>query len=149
MKWGSLFFSVILLLITIFLLIAAIPYPFMAKQFPMIALFTALILLIVQIILEASALKEEKPTGMVKTKGYRSKHLAIWTWLVGTLIMLWVLGFMVTVVLLPFLYLRFQGEDWLITIVLPLGCGVFFYTVFSLALSMPLYPGILFLKIFG
>jgi predicted branched-subunit amino acid permease len=63
--------------------------------------------------------------------------------------MLWVLGFMGTVILLPFLYLRFHRESWLISITLPLGCGVFFYTLFGLALSMPLYPGILFSKYFG
>jgi hypothetical protein len=63
--------------------------------------------------------------------------------------MLWVLGFMGTVILLPFLYLRFHRESWLISITLPLGCGFFFYTLFGLALSMPLYPGILFSKYFG
>ena len=53
-----------------------------------------------------------------------------------------------TVVLLPFLYLRFHKESWLISVTLPLGCGVFFYTLFGLALNMPLYPGIVYSKIF-
>jgi len=60
------------------------------------------------------------------------------------LVMLWMIGFMGTVVLLPFLYLRFNKESWFISVTLPLGCGVFFYVLFGLALDMPLYPGIVY-----
>jgi hypothetical protein len=149
MKRDSLIFAVILLLITIILLKATMAYPLRSKLFPLIALVTALILLIIQIIREVPALKEKEPVEKIKAKTFSSKNLAIWGWLASTLIMLWILGFMGTVVLLPFLYLRFHKESWLISIILPLGCGVFFYVLFALALSMPLYPGILFPKIFG
>lgn len=149
MRRGGLIFGTILLLITIMMLIATMAYPFTSKLFPLIALSAALILLIIQIIREVSILKEKKLTKRGKAEGLSPKHLATWAWLAGTLIMLWVLGFMGTVVLFPFLYLRVHRENWLISITLPLGCGVFFYTLFGLALSMPLYPGILFSKIFG
>jgi hypothetical protein len=149
MKRDSLIFAVILLLITIILLKATMAYPLRSKLFPLIALVTVLILLIIQIFREVAGLKEKEPVEKIKDKNFRSKNLAIWSWLLGTLIMLWILGFMGTVVLLPFLYLRFHRESWLISITLPLGCGIFFYTLFGLALSMPLYPGILFSKIFG
>jgi hypothetical protein len=149
MKRDSLIFAVILLLITIILLKVTMAYPLRSKLFPLIALVTILILLIIQIVREALALKEKESAEKIKAKTFHSKNLAIWGWLVTTLIMLWVLGFMGTVVLLPFLYLRFCRESWLISITLPLGCGVFFYTLFGLALSMPLYPGIFFSKFFG
>ena len=149
MKRGSLIFAVILLLIAMILLKATMAYPLRSKLFPLIALVTALILLIIQIIREVPALKEKEPTEKIKTETFHPKNLAIWGWLASTLIMLWILGFMGTVVSLPFLYLRFHRESWLISIILPLGCGVFFYVLFALALSMPLYPGILFPKIFG
>jgi uncharacterized membrane protein len=100
-------------------------YPLRSKWFPLIALFTALILLIIQMIREVRALKEKETHEKIKTKTFSYKNLAIWGWLATTLIMLWILGFMGTVVLLPFLYLRFHKENWLISIVLSLGCGVF------------------------
>ena len=148
MKKGSLVFTVFLVLVTVVLLIPTISYPFKSKLFPLIALFALLVLLTAQVINEVSALKKEssgskEPAGRKALRVVWSNHTAIWAWLAGTLIMLWIFGFMGTVFLLPFLYLRFHRESWIISIALPLGCGVFFYTLFGWALSMSLYPGIL------
>jgi hypothetical protein len=148
MKRGSLIFAVILLFIAVGLAIATMAYPLRSKLFPLIALGTASILLIVQIYREFNAGKEKEPPGEKRERASSSKQLAIWAWLVATLIMLWIFGFMGTVVLLPFLYLRSHKESWLVSIILPLGCGVFFYTLFGLALSMPLYPGIVLSRFF-
>jgi hypothetical protein len=148
MKRGSLIFAVVLLLITVGLVIVTMAYPLRSKLFPLIALSVALILLVIQVFHEFSALKQTGPSEKTEVKNLRSENWAIWFWLVGTLILLWIFGFMVTVVLLPFLYLRFYKERWLISITIPFGCGVFFYTLFGLALDMPLYPGILFSIIF-
>jgi hypothetical protein len=59
MKRDSLIFAVILLLITIILLKATMAYPLRSKLFPLIALATVLILLIIQIFREVSGLKEK------------------------------------------------------------------------------------------
>ena len=150
MKKGSLIFAVALLVITIGLLVPTMSYPLKSRLFPSIALFTILVLLVAQIIKEISALKKsgserEEPSGEEGTsRGLWSKHFAIWAWLAGTLIMLCVFGFMGTVLLLPFLYLRSHKESWLLSVALSLGCGIFFYALFGWALAMPLYPGILF-----
>lgn len=150
MRRGSLIFAVALLLISILLLKATLAYPFKAKLFPLITLVTVLILLIIQILREALAVfKEKEVTEKGKTDSLSTKHITVWVWMVGTVLMLWVLGFMGTVIFLPFIYLRFQRERWLVSIALPLGCGVFFYGLFSLGLNMPLYPGMILSKFFG
>jgi hypothetical protein len=148
MKRGSLIFAVVLLLITISLVAVTMGYPLRSKLFPLIALTVALVLLVIQIFHEFSALKQKDSGTDGEVKKLSSEHWIIWAWLVGTLILLWIFGFMGTVILLPFLYLRFHKERWLISLTVPLGCGVFFYTLFSLALDMPLYPGILFAVLF-
>ena len=148
MKKGKLIFAIALLLLTAILWVATMAYPFKARLFPLFALSAALILLIIQVIREITHYREKEPVKTGKGKDFRLKYVAIGSWLVATLMMLWVLGFMGTVVLLPFFYLRFHKERWLISITLPLGCGVFFYTLFGLALRMSLYPGILFSKLF-
>ena len=148
MKLGKLIFAGVLLLITTTLWIVTMTYPLRSKLFPLFALSTALILLIIQTIREIANFREKEPAETGKVRNLRTKYFAIFSWLVGTLIMLWVLGFMGTVVLLPFIYLRFHRESWLISILLPFGCGIFFYLLFDLALNMSLYPGILFSKIF-
>lgn len=148
MKRGSLLFAVVLLLITIGLVIVSIGYPLRSKLFPLMALTVALVLLVIQIFHEFSALKQKDSDDKEKVEKLSSEHWIIWAWLAGTLILLWIFGFMGTVILLPFLYLRFHKERWLISITVPLGCGVFFYSLFGFALDMPLYPGILFTVLF-
>jgi hypothetical protein len=136
-------------MVSLLLLRATLPYPFKAKLFPLIILITVLILLMIQIGREVVALRVKGATEMKRADSFRSKHLIILFWMVGTVLMLWVLGFMGTVILLPFLYLRFEKENWLLSITLSLGCGIFFYGLFGYLLRMPLYPGMILERIFG
>jgi hypothetical protein len=146
---GNLIFTVALLLVSFLLLKASLLYPFKAKLFPLIVLVTVLTLLMIQTFREAFVLKKKKPAETGKKDGFRSKHLAIFFWMLGTVLMLWILGFMGTVVLLPFLYLRYEKESWLLSICLSLGCGIFFYGLFGVLLKMRLYPGVIFEGILG
>jgi len=150
MRRGSLIFTVALFLVSLLFLKATLAYSFRAKLFPLITLLTVLIFLLIQVIREVLSVSKEKG-GTQGGKGDISgtKDLTTWVWMGGTVLMLWVLGFMGTVIFLPFLYLRFQREGWLVSIILPVGCGVFFYGLFGLSLKMPLYPGMIFLKLFG
>ena len=149
MMLGNLIFTVILFLISCVLLISTISYPFKARLFPMITLSVALALLIVQIFHEFRALKGAKGDEKKgEEEAFSVKHLAILLWLLVTVVMLWVLGFMGTVVILPFVYLRFYKESWILSISIAVGCGIFFYGVFGWGLHMNLYPGIILPKIF-
>jgi len=148
MTLGSLVFASILFVVAVVALITTMAYPLQSKLFPSMALSTALILLIIRIVQEASALKQKALQESKEVKRPASGNVAIWVWLAVSLVMLLVFGFMGTVILLPFLYLRFQREGWLISILLPIGCGLFFYSLFGLALDMPLYPGMLFPRLF-
>lgn len=145
---GSLIFTVILFLISVLLLIATMSYPPKARLFPLITLSVAIVLLIVQIVREVLALKGVESSEKEPIESFNRKHWSIGIWLFGTVVMLWVIGFMGTVIFLPFLYLRFQRESWLLSISLSLGCGIFFYGVFGWGLHMSLYPGVLLPKIF-
>ncbi len=149
MRRGNLIFAFALFLVSILLLRATFTYPFKARVFPLIVLTTVLILLMIQISREFFTLREKGATEGKKGESLRTKHLSIWIWIVGTVFMLWVLGFMGTVILLPFFYLRFKKESWLLSITLSVGCGIFFYGLFGYLLKMPLYPGMIFEKFFS
>jgi len=148
MTRGSLLFALALFVVSIVLFVSTLAYPFKAKLFPLIALIAALLLLTVEIIQE---LLRHKKGVKRKEKGERldSKHIVIWVWIAATAVILWVFGFMGTVILLPFLYLRFQRESWFLSISLSLGCGIFFYVLFSVFLKMPLYPGMILPRLLG
>jgi len=149
MKKGNLIFTVALFGVSLLLLKATLVYSFKAKIFPLITLFIILVLLMIQIVREVLAYREKGATEEDKGDSLRPKLLPIWIWMVGTVLMLWVLGFMGTVILLPFLYLRFKKESWLLSITLSLGCGIFFYGLFGYLLNMPLYPGMILENFFG
>lgn len=147
---GSLAFAFFLLLVVILFLIPTMSYTFKAMVFPLIALLIASTLLVIQIVRQFLAkTREQRAAGEQETESFGRKHLAMGAWMVGTPLMVWIFGFMGTVILLPFLYLRFQREGWLVTVLVTLGCGISFYFFFGFSLNMPLYPGLIYLKIFG
>ena len=145
----SLIFTITLFIIFVILLIATLNYPPRAMYFPLITIFVALILLGSRILPREILASRQKKEVVKATEAeeLKRKYLSI-GWLTLALAMLWILGFLGMVVLLPFLYLRHRGESWLLSVNLPLGCGIFFYT-FALFLKMPLYKGLFFSAIFG
>ncbi len=116
MSHGNRIFAFFLLLVVILFLIPTMAYTFKAKVFPLIALLAASILLVIQISREFLPKPKEKKTAQEEeAEGFGRKHLAMGAWMVGTPLMVWILGFMGTVIMLPFLYLRFQREGWRVT----------------------------------
>jgi hypothetical protein len=149
MRRGTLIFSSVLFLVSLLLLKATLAYSLKAKLFPTITLVIVLTLLIIEMGREGFTLLRDKSAGKAGEKGNVCGHVTAWVWMLGTMFMFWALGFMGTVIFLPFLYFRYQKESWWVSMTLPLGCGIFFYCLFGLALKMPLYPGVFSLRFFG
>jgi len=148
---GGFVFAVVLFALLILLLITALGYPFKAAIFPLITVSVALILLGSLILpREILALRQKgEDAEVTEAEETRGKYLSVVLWLIVTQVMLWLLGFLATVFLLPLLYLRRSGEKWPLFVGLPLASVIFFYVVFSLLLETPLYEGYLFSLILG
>ncbi len=147
---GRLIFAVALLVVFVFFLVATLSFRSMRdKTFPLIAIIPALILLVSQILKEILSLRREKGSKGEETKERSRRYWGMGVWMALTLIMFWLIGFLGTTLLLPFIYLRYNQEGWFLSIALPLGCGIFFYAIFSLALGMRLYQGFLISNILG
>jgi len=147
---GRLIFAVALLVVFVFFLVATLSFRSMRdKTFPLIAIIPALILLVHQILKEILSLRREKGSMGEETKGRNRRYLGVGIWMALTLVMFWLIGFLGTTLLLPFIYLRYNQEGWFLSIALPLGCGIFFYTLFSLALGLSVYQGFLFSNLLG
>lgn len=145
---GRLIFAIVLFIVLILFLIATLNFDSMRdKLFPLIAIITALILLSYQILKEVFIFKREKGPAEEKAKDLSRRYLGVGIWMAITLVMFWLIGFLGTAVLLPFIYLTYHHERWWLSIGLPFGCGIFFYTIFSLALGLQLYKGLLFSNI--
>lgn len=147
---GRLVFDMALFITFLLFLIATLGFHSLRdKLFPLIAIIPALILLAYEIGQEFAAYRSRKETGRKTPPDLQYKYLAVGVWMMLSLGMYWLIGFLGTAMLLPFLYLRYHREGWPLSIGLPLGSGIFFYTVFSLVLEIRLYQGLLFETIFG
>ncbi|AFP30302.1 tripartite tricarboxylate transporter TctB family protein [Marinobacter sp. BSs20148] len=72
------------------------------------------------------------------------KQLWGFGWLSLLLLMIYLLGFMVTVVLYVFLFLRFHGRfSYLLSTAIAVGSVAFVYLIFRRLLEYSLFPGIL------
>jgi len=94
MRRGSLVFAVALFLVCVLLLKATLAYSFRAKLFPLITLLTVMIFLAIQIIWEVTTFvskEKEVPKGM-EADSFGTKHITTWVWMLGSMIMLWILG---------------------------------------------------------
>jgi hypothetical protein len=85
----------------------------------------------------------QKAETLIDIEEFR-KQLWGFGWLGLLLLMIYVLGFMVTVVLYVFLFLRFHGRfSYLLSTGIAIGSVAFVYLIFSHLLEYSLFPGIL------
>ncbi len=75
----------------------------------------------------------------------RRRTINIFSWIVGYLVAVWLLGFGYCVPLIVFLYLKVQSrESWLLSVALAAIAWIFFYGLFDRLLHIPFPDGELF-----
>ena len=100
------------------------------------------ILLVWEIIRETRG-KQEKAPDEARSQKPATAYLSV-AWLVAIVPMICLLGFFVSIPLHLFLSLKFNGEKWLLSVVLTVIVGAFFYLAFYVAMKVPFYEGLLF-----
>jgi len=119
-----------------------------AALFPMIIGVPSLILALVTLGKEftspSGVIGGEVPTDVDPVVAKR-RLISIIGWILGFFCSIWLLGFVISSALAPFLYLKFGAkENWHMSILLTLVAWGFFYGVFDFALHLPFPPGELF-----
>jgi heme/copper-type cytochrome/quinol oxidase subunit 4 len=75
----------------------------------------------------------------------RRRTLNIYSWIVGYIIAIWLIGFSYSVPLVVFLYLKVQSrESWPLSIILTTGAWLCFWGLFDRLLHLPFPDGALF-----
>ena len=75
----------------------------------------------------------------------RKKEVSIVAWFVGGTILIYVVGFILSIPAFLFLFLKWRGkETWMVSILVPVVVTAVVYFVFMWVLSVPLYEGVLF-----
>ncbi len=116
-----------------------------AMLFPYILGAFGLALLAGQIVREArgarQAASEEEPGRASFNLGTYLQSIA---WLLAILPMIYLVGYLITVPLYMFLYLKLHGERWPLCIAVTLLVSLVLYFAFIVALGIPFYEGLLF-----
>ncbi len=126
--------------------------PLQAKLYPLTIGSIALALLVYQFAREIISTEASNTTetgvdiDFTKEEASRAgklKALELFGWLYGFALLLWLLGFFVSVPLMVLAYMLRHRESLVMTIALPLGCGLTTWILFGHFLHLPFPPGII------
>ena len=128
-----------------------------ARLYPYAIGIPMIILAIAQVILDLKGFRRKQtsegaPTPMdfqfskdIDPLVARRRTVNIFSWILGFYVGIVFLGFTITIPLLVFTYLKFQGrEGWLISIVLTVCAWLMFYGLFVRLLVLPFPEGLIF-----
>jgi Tripartite tricarboxylate transporter TctB family len=123
--------------------------------FPLVIGLPTFILAIVQLIIDLRRARPASPseTGeaalTVPANVVRRRYILILSTITGFAGAVWLLGFLITIPLVTFLYMKAAGESWVLSIVLSATTAIVFYLMFVYWLNIPVPPGLLLEPVVG
>ena len=125
-----------------------------ARLYPWAIGIPMLILAIVQVILDLKGVKAKSsadatPMDYQFTKDVdpataKKRAITMFAWLFCFFLAIWLVGFIISIPVMMFTYMKFQGkESWVLSTVLTVIAFVFFYGLFVKLLNLPFPDGVL------
>ena len=140
--------SIVVLLVSGYAVFAATGWPWKAALFPLavgIPLFCLAATELLWALFGAAQEQEAMELALSTDAGARRRVALAAAWMLGFFAAIVVVGFMIAVPLLLFLYLRLQArEGWALSISLTAGVFAAFYGLFDALLHLPFPAGLLF-----
>ena len=124
-----------------------------ARLYPWAIGIPMLILAIVQVILDLKGFKAKQssdatPMDFQFTKDVdpttaKKRAITMFAWLIGFLLLIWLVGFPIGIAVMMFAYLKFQGrESWTLSILLTVIAWLCFWGLFVRLLHLPFPEGL-------
>jgi hypothetical protein len=149
----QLFFSLVWLVFFIVWVYLAKDWRLQARLYPWAIGIPMVILAIVQVILDLKGIQRKEtdaaPVDFRFSQGTdpkvaRRRTLNIFGWILGFFAAIYFLGFVISIPLLVFTYLKFQSrESWALSVGLTVGAFLIFYSLFVRLLTLPFPEGVL------
>ncbi len=126
-----------------------------ARLYPWAVGIPMLVLALAQVILELKGIGPKKNDNSAPVDVHFAEHadpvlarrrtINIFSWIVGYIIAIWLIGFSYSVPLVVFLYLKVQSrEPWLLSLTLTAVAWLVFWGLFDRLLHLPFPQGMLF-----
>ena len=149
---GNSYFLIVIMVIVLVMIVLSLRMEFLtSKLLPLligsIVFILAAIGLVQEIVTrdETKAITNESETGEGEKVRIRLReYLPIGSWVIGVTLAVYLVGFIITIPLFVFAYMKSHGVRWLLSITAAVLTTVFVYTLFELALRVELYRGLLF-----
>ena len=152
MRKGRLLFCVFLIAVAAYAIFAATGWSFKTRLFPLSVSIPLLVLATIQLLLMILG-KEETNDGAAMDVDFSTdvpaeialgRVINIFCWIVGFILLVYLLGFPWTVPLFIFVYLKFQSDvSWLYTIVVTAVTWGCFYLLFQSLVHIQFEPGVI------
>ena len=149
-------FSLIVFIFLVYFVYEAREWRLQARLYPWVIGIPMVVLALVQIFLDLKGVTKSKPSDgapmdfqfgqAMDSTVARRRTVNIFSWILGFLVGIWLLGFSVAIPAMVFLYLKFQsGEKWLLSIILTSAAWFLFWGLFDWLLRLPFPEAQLFL----
>ncbi len=152
MRSGRILFSLIVIAVAGYAVHTASGWTFKAKLFPLTVAIPLIALAVVQIVVDLFA-KAETERGPAVELDFaadvpfavaRGRVIGIFLWILGFIVLVYLLGFPVAVPLFILSYLSFQsGVGWLTSVALTAAAWIFFYGLFQRLLHLRFEDGLI------
>jgi predicted cobalt transporter CbtA len=153
-KQGELILALFFLAFFVVLTLISMTYSFKARRLPLIVAIPGIALSAVQVLKERKRLQTTKEVESVETHDsetpdteapHAKKNLLVMMgWMVLLVVMIWIVGFLVTIPVYTLLFMKSMKESWRLSIFFAAAGFAILYFLFVVGLNMELYPGLLF-----
>lgn len=142
---------IVVMLVGLVVVALALGMPLVSKLLPLIFGSAIVILAAIEFCYDISVRNRAVAT-VIKDKVEQTEenketlraYLPIGAWIVGFLLVIYLLGLLIACPLLVFSYMKRHGTSWLTAIISAIVTPVVVYFGFQIALEIDLYPGLLF-----
>ncbi len=152
----QIFFDLLILLFFGYLVWEATEWKLQARLFPWVIGIPMLILAAIHLAIELGGVtnsnsSESTPVDFQFAKGIdpllaRWRTISCFSWILGFLVGVWLVGFSICIPVVVFLYLKFQArEGWFLSVVLTSVCWLIYWGLFERILFLPFPEGKIFL----
>lgn len=149
---GRIVFSLVLIVVAIGAIVMAHEWPFKAAFFPRVTAIPLAILAAIQLVVELFAKPRSGEEGSggrhdlafaaeIPPAIARRRTIAIFAWIGGFILLVFLLGFPYAIPLFVFAYLAPQRERWWLKVALPVMAWGVFYGLFVRLLHLPFDAG--------
>jgi hypothetical protein len=123
-----------------------------ARLYPWAIGIPMVVLAIIQVILDLKGVQRKQADAApvdfqfsqeIDPQVARRRTINIFSWIVGFFLGIWLLGFVITIPLLVFTYLKIQSnESWVTSVALTIAAWLVFYGLFVRLLTLPFPQGL-------